>query len=63
MQTMNQSLYKLYSNNEITLEDAMARSGDADELRTMIEQGGASRGSGGGNRGGSGGRGKRVRYT
>ncbi len=64
MQTMNQSLYKLYSNNEITLEDALARSSDADELRTMIEQGGTSRGGGGGGgRGGSGGRGSRVRYT
>lgn len=57
MQTMNQSLYELYKNNEITLEVALNRSGDPDELRTMVEQGGAASGS---NR--DRGRG-RVRYT
>lgn len=38
MQTMNQSLFALYKKGDITLEDAMARSTDRDELRSMIEQ-------------------------
>ena len=37
MQTMNQSLYDLYTRGMITLDDAMAYSGDFDELRSMIE--------------------------
>jgi twitching motility protein PilT len=37
MQTMYQSLYSLYSRRLISLEEALGRSGDADELRTMIE--------------------------
>jgi len=37
MQTMNQSLYSLYSRRLITLEEAMGRSTDQDELRNMIE--------------------------
>ena len=60
MQTMNQSLYQLYRRGEITLDDAMSRSSDPDELRTMIEQGGS------GNTGGSSGGGRRrsnIRYT
>ena len=59
MQTMNQSLYKLYRDGDLTLDDALARSSDADELRTMIEQGGVPP------RGGSGrgGRNSQVRYT
>ncbi len=36
MQTMNQSLYSLYTSGQITLEDALANAGDLDELRTMI---------------------------
>jgi len=36
MQTMNQSLFMLYHKKLITLEDAMARSHDLDELRQMI---------------------------
>ncbi len=36
MQTMNQSLYALYSAAEITLEDALAHSNDVDELKNMI---------------------------
>jgi len=40
MQTMNQSLFTHYKKGDITLEDAMARSSDPEELRTMIEQGG-----------------------
>jgi twitching motility protein PilT len=37
MQTLNQSLYSLYARRSISLEEAMGRSSDADELRTMIE--------------------------
>jgi twitching motility protein PilT len=37
MQTMNQSLYSLYARKLITLEEAMGRSSDQDELRNMIE--------------------------
>ena len=37
MQTMNQSLYALYARRLITMEEAMARSADTDELRMMIE--------------------------
>jgi twitching motility protein PilT len=36
MQTMNQSLYHLYSKKQITLEDAVGSSSDPDELKTMI---------------------------
>jgi twitching motility protein PilT len=36
MQTMNQSLYSLYTRRVITLDDAMGRSSDPDELRQMI---------------------------
>jgi twitching motility protein PilT len=38
MQTLNQSLYTLYSRRLITLEEAISRSIESDELRTMIEQ-------------------------
>jgi twitching motility protein PilT len=37
MQTMNQSLYSLYSRRLISLEEAMGHSSDQDELRAMIE--------------------------
>ena len=37
MQTLNQSLYSLYSRRLISLEEAMGRSGEPDELRSMIE--------------------------
>ncbi len=37
MQTMNQSLFTLYARRLITLDEAMARSSDPDELRNMIE--------------------------
>ncbi len=37
MQTMNQSLFSLLSRRLITMEEAMGRSPDQDELRTMIE--------------------------
>ncbi len=36
MQTMNQSLYSLLSRRLITLDDALGRSSDPDELRQMI---------------------------
>jgi twitching motility protein PilT len=42
MQTMNQALASLYQRRMITLEDAMGRSGDAEELRNMIGQGGGA---------------------
>ena len=39
MQTMNQSLAAAYQRRLITLEDAMGRSPDHDELRNLIGQG------------------------
>jgi twitching motility protein PilT len=36
MQTMNQSLFDLYHRKLITLENAMSRSSEKDELRQMI---------------------------
>ncbi len=41
MQTMNQSLASLYQRRLISLEDAMARSSDQDELKTLIGSGNA----------------------
>jgi twitching motility protein PilT len=40
MQTMNQSLYNLFSKRIITLEEAMYRSADQEELKQMIANGG-----------------------
>jgi twitching motility protein PilT len=37
MQTLNQSLFSLYSRRLISLEEAMGRSSEPDELRNMIE--------------------------
>jgi twitching motility protein PilT len=37
MQTMNQSLYALYTRRLITLEEAMSYAGDRDELKNMID--------------------------
>ena len=37
MQTMNQSLYSLFARRLISLEEAMLRSADTEELRMMIE--------------------------
>ena len=37
MMTLNQSLYSLYSRRLISLEEAMGRSLEPDELRMMIE--------------------------
>jgi twitching motility protein PilT len=39
MQTMNQSLAGLYKKRLITLDDAMARCSDVEELRKLIGQG------------------------
>ncbi len=38
MQTLNQSLFSLYARRLITLEEAVGRSNDAEELQMMIEQ-------------------------
>jgi twitching motility protein PilT len=37
MQTLNQSLFSLYSRRMISLEEAMGRSNEIEELRSMIE--------------------------
>lgn len=39
MQTLNQSLYQLYTKGLIALEEALGRSSDHAELRSMIERG------------------------
>ncbi|MBI2094256.1 MAG: type IV pili twitching motility protein PilT, partial [Candidatus Omnitrophica bacterium] len=36
MRTMNQTLYELYVNRSITLEDAVGRSSDPEELRRLM---------------------------
>jgi twitching motility protein PilT len=41
MQTLNQSLFSLYSRRLITLDDAMGRSTDPDELKQMMANGAA----------------------
>jgi twitching motility protein PilT len=41
MQTMNQSLYNLYTRRQITLDDALGRSSEPDELKQMIGNAGA----------------------
>ena len=43
MQTMNQSLASLYQRRMVSLEDAMGRSPDVDELRNLIGKGGANK--------------------
>jgi twitching motility protein PilT len=42
MQTLNQSLHELYLGRQITLEEAMGRSNDIDELKSMISAGGGA---------------------
>jgi twitching motility protein PilT len=42
MQTMNQSLASLYTRRMISLEDAMGRSSDGEELKNLIGQGGGA---------------------
>jgi twitching motility protein PilT len=37
MQTMNQSLYTAYTKGQISIEEAMGRSSQLAELKTMIE--------------------------
>ena len=37
MQTINESLYALYSRGDVSIEEAMLRSGDVDELQAMID--------------------------
>ena len=44
MQTMNQSLFDLYSRKVISLEDCLAHSGELDEMKTMILNAGGSLG-------------------
>jgi len=48
MQTLNQCLYALYTRRLITLEEAMGRSNEVDELRGMIEGRTPAPGQGGG---------------
>ena len=36
MQTMNQSLFSLYHSKKITMDDAMSRSSDVEELKEMM---------------------------
>ena len=45
MQTFNQSLFSLYQQRYITLETAMSRSSNADELQDMINRGGVPAGA------------------
>ena len=44
MQTFNQALYSLYSQRLITLETALTRSSNVDELQDMINRGSAAGG-------------------
>lgn len=41
MQTMNQCLMNLFNKRQITLDDALSRSSDPDELKTMMSNAGA----------------------
>ncbi|RAL22782.1 type IV pili twitching motility protein PilT [Lujinxingia litoralis] len=61
MQTMNQSLFLLIRDRQITVEDGLARSNDPEELRTMLEQGGGPGSSGKGS--GPRNRSSSIRYT
>jgi len=45
MQTMNQALVDLYMKKVISLDDALARTSELDELKTMILAAGGSLGS------------------
>jgi twitching motility protein PilT len=44
MQTLNQSLFSLWARRVISLEEAMGRSLEPDELRMMMEKGTATMG-------------------
>jgi len=46
MQTFNQALYSLYSQRLVTLETALSRSSNVDELQDMIDRGSATSGIG-----------------
>ena len=46
MQTLNQSLYTLFQKRMITLEDAIGRSSNPEELKQMLVNAGALRASG-----------------
>jgi twitching motility protein PilT len=46
MQTFNQALYSLYSQRLVTLETALSRSSNVDELQDMIDRGSATSGMG-----------------
>jgi len=46
MQTFNQALYSLYSQRLVTLETALSRSSNVDELKDMIDRGSAAGGVG-----------------
>ncbi len=50
MQTFNQSLFSLYTRRMVSLEEAMGRSSDPDELKSMIDRGSVSSAAGGMNR-------------
>jgi twitching motility protein PilT len=68
MQTMNQSLARLYRSGDITRDDALARSNDTEELQTMLEkvdQGESPEDRGGSSSGGrsSSGRHSDIQYT
>ena len=43
MQTLNQALAALYHRRQITFEEAVGRSSDVDELRTILESGSANK--------------------
>jgi len=45
MQTMNQSLYSLYTRRLITLDDAIGRANEPDELKQMIGNAGMPSGA------------------
>jgi twitching motility protein PilT len=47
MQTFNQSLAVAFTKRLITWEEAVGRSSDPDELKNIVQQGGAMRGPGG----------------
>jgi twitching motility protein PilT len=46
MQTMNQSLYRLYTTRQISLEEAMGRTSDLNEFETMLARGRSLSGTG-----------------
>ena len=38
MRTMNQSLYELYRSNQITIDDALSRTSDPDDLKRLFQR-------------------------